>query len=439
MATLGLGGMLLLFVHAYSLGGGTYTGIEAVSNGLPDHARAAGADRQAHDALHGDLAGVHRRRACCSATCSGTSRRVPGKTMNAVLVERVAGGPVAGRPCSSSSRSFSEGALLVVAAQAGFLDGPRVLANMAVDSWVPRRFAALSDRLTTQNGDRPHGRRRRLAPALHPRRRAPDRRHVQHQRLPDLLALHAGDDLLAPRGARKRPRRLRQAMLFVVGTILCATILSVTVVEKFREGGWITLAVTGSLVLLCFLIRRHYGRVQIALERLYASLGHLPPSPELPPGEPDPTRPTAVVLVGGYGGLGIHTTLNVFRVFPGHFHNLVFVSVGVVDSGKFKGKDAVQSLRGNTEGAMRSYVELARSLGIPATYRLAVGTDVLEEAERLCLEVVREFPRSTFFAGKVIFRRDRWYERLLHNETAFGLQKRLQWAGHTMVIIPARI
>ena len=27
--------MLLLFVHAYSLGGGTYTGIEAVSNGLP--------------------------------------------------------------------------------------------------------------------------------------------------------------------------------------------------------------------------------------------------------------------------------------------------------------------------------------------------------------------------------------------------------------------
>jgi amino acid transporter len=34
LSTLGLGGMLLLFLHAYSLGGGTYTGIEAVSNGL---------------------------------------------------------------------------------------------------------------------------------------------------------------------------------------------------------------------------------------------------------------------------------------------------------------------------------------------------------------------------------------------------------------------
>src|SRR5205807_1221069 len=38
------------------------------------------------------------------------------------------------------------------AAQAGFVDGPRVLANMAIDSWVPRKFGALSERLTTRNG-----------------------------------------------------------------------------------------------------------------------------------------------------------------------------------------------------------------------------------------------------------------------------------------------
>ena len=40
----------------------------------------------------------------------------------------------------------------MVAAQAGFLDGPRVLANMAIDSWMPHRFAHLSDRLVAQNG-----------------------------------------------------------------------------------------------------------------------------------------------------------------------------------------------------------------------------------------------------------------------------------------------
>ena len=39
-----------------------------------------------------------------------------------------------------------------MAAQTGFIDAPRVMANMAVDSWLPHRFASLSDRLTMRNG-----------------------------------------------------------------------------------------------------------------------------------------------------------------------------------------------------------------------------------------------------------------------------------------------
>ena len=42
--------------------------------------------------------------------------------------------------------------MLFVAAQAGFIDGPRVLANMARDSWMPHWFANLSERLATHNG-----------------------------------------------------------------------------------------------------------------------------------------------------------------------------------------------------------------------------------------------------------------------------------------------
>jgi hypothetical protein len=71
--------------------------------------------------------------------------------MNAVLAERVG----AHLPLSQVfviATLVAEGALLIVAAQAGFVGGPRVLANMAVDSWMPRRFAALSERLTTANG-----------------------------------------------------------------------------------------------------------------------------------------------------------------------------------------------------------------------------------------------------------------------------------------------
>ena len=132
--------------RAYSLGGGTYTGIEAVSNGLPIMREPRVETGKRTMLLHGELARLHRRRSAALLSALACRARSPGKTINAVLVESVAGG-TAGRVAPSfSSTLVSEAALLVVAAQAGFIDGPRVLANMAVDCWVPHRFAALSER-----------------------------------------------------------------------------------------------------------------------------------------------------------------------------------------------------------------------------------------------------------------------------------------------------
>jgi hypothetical protein len=70
---------------------------------------------------------------------------------------------------------------------------------------------------------------------------------------------------------------------------------------------------------------------------------------------------------------------------------------------------------------------------------MTIGTDTVDAAEKLCMEITKEFPRVTFFGGKIIFQREHWYHRLLHNETAFAIQKRLQWAGKTMVILPAKV
>jgi hypothetical protein len=54
-------------------------------------------------------------------------------------------------------------------------------------------------------------------------------------------------------------------------------------------------------------------------------------------------------------------------------------------------------------------------------------------------DIAKDFPQVTFFAGQLVFQRERWYQRILHNETAFALQKRLQLAEQTLVIIPARV
>ncbi|NTU60284.1 MAG: APC family permease, partial [Deltaproteobacteria bacterium] len=437
LQTMGVGGMLLLFAHAYSLGGGTYTGIEAVSNGMAI---------MREPRVHNGRKTMAYMATSLAFTAGGLLvcyllwhvGPVEGKTLNAVLLEKMAGGSALGRAFIVVTL-FSEGALLVVAAQAGFLDGPRVLANMAVDSWVPHRFAALSERLTTGNGIVLMG-TAALAALLYT---GGDVGHlVVMYSINVFLTFSLSMFAMARSWFRRRAEVehwKRRCGLFVIGFLLCATILVITSVEKFTEGGWITLVVTGSLVCLCYAIRAHYRTVGEKLGELYKQLGSIPCAVDAPHTPPDPKKPTAVVMVGSYGGLGIHTVLNIFRVFPGHFKNLVFVSVGVVDSGGFKGEDAIDALKERTEKTLEQYVQLACGLGIPAASRYAVGTDAVEEADKLCRDLAREYHGATFFAGKVIFRRERWYQRFLHNETAYLVQKRLQWAGLTMVILPAKV
>jgi hypothetical protein len=43
------------------------------------------------------------------------------------------------------------------------------------------------------------------------------------------------------------------------------------------------------------------------------------------------------------------------------------------------------------------------------------------------------------FSGNLIFSRDRFIYRLLHNESAFAIQRRLQWEGITNVVLPIRV
>ncbi|MBM3986167.1 MAG: APC family permease, partial [Planctomycetes bacterium] len=435
--TLGVAGLLLLFVHAYSLGGGTYTGIEAVSNNvnIMREPRVRTAQRTM---LYMAVSLAITAAGLLVCYLLWDVRPVEGKTLNAVLVESVAQELHLGRGLVILTL-LCEGALLVVAAQAGFMGGPRVLVSMAVDSWAPHRFGALSDRLTSHNGILLMC-LASLAALLYTGGHTSAL--VVMYSINVFLTFSLSMFGMARRGWRSRKAAghwRRRYALFAFGFVLCATILVVTTLEKFAEGGWLTLAVTGSLIAVCFMIRRHYDTVKEQMVRLGQGLSDLPPARAPATGEPDPNKPLAALLVNSYGGLGIHTLLNIFRSFPGQYKGVVFLSVGVVDSGAFKGEGAIEDLRAETGSMLERYVQLSRSLGLPASSRMAIGTDVVAEGEKLCLAVSREHPRVTFFAGKVIFQREKWYQRLLHNETAAAIEKRLQWDGLTMVVLPARV
>jgi len=362
------------------------------------------------------------------------------KTMNHRLTEKfVASLPDLIRSPFVWITILSEAALLIVAAQAGFIGGPKCLANMANDSWVPHWFGSLSERLSSHNGILligvaalaalwANGGSTSLLIVLY---------SINVFVTFSLSMLGMCLHWYALRG--KHPKWRSRLALFAFGALLCLSILGVTVCFKFIDGAWKTVLVTGLITGLCLLIRRYYRNVSQRLKGLDESLGTIEIRGEPTTAPLDREAPTAAVLVGGYSGLGVHTLLNALRFVPNHFKNIIFVSVGVVDSGNFKGAEAVDALREYTEETLGKYVDLARRIGLPAAGYMSIGTDVVDELEQICRIVARDFPQTVVFAGQLVFQRETWYGAVLHNQTAYSLQRRLQWDGIPMVILPTRV
>ncbi len=441
-AELGLLGVFALFLKAFSLGGGTFTGIEAVSNStgmLREPRVETGKKTMAYMAI--SLAFTAGGILLCYLL-NGVHHE-PGRTLNATLWSIITQGwTVNGWPVGEwivVGTLLATGALLFVAAQTGFIAGPATLAAMAVDQWVPKRFAHLSERLVTQNGVVTMG----LAAAA--------TLIYTGGSVKILVVMYSINVFLTftlsqlgmvrhwwlTRATQEHWRR--RIVIASLGTAVTAGILVTTVVFKFMQGGWITLIVTGGFVALCVVVRRHYTRVRTVLKSLDDVLADLPmPERELTP-ELAPDGPTAIVLVESYAGLGIHTLLTVQRMFPRHFKNMVFVSVGLVDSGQFKGVESVEALETQVRGHLEKYVELAQKMGYYAEYRFTLGTDLIDELDHICLDLQKEFRRSMVFAGQLVFQRETVLTRALHHETAFSIQRRLQFAGIQVIILPIRV
>src|SRR5271170_7393501 len=174
-----------------------------------------------------------------------------GKTMNAVLFERVAGGWHIGEWNVGSWFSdvglFSEATLLFVAAQAGFVDGPRVMANMAVDSWLPHRFSALSERLSMQNGVLLMA-GTSIAALLYTG--GDVSKLVVMYSINVFVTFSLSNIAMTVFWIRHRKDDAswwRHLPAHIMATVLCVTILVITVLEKFTEGGWLTLLITAAL------------------------------------------------------------------------------------------------------------------------------------------------------------------------------------------------
>lgn len=439
LSGIGLLGMALIFLRAYSLGGGTYTGIEAVSNGM---------QIMREPKVRNGKKTMAYLAASLAVTAGGLlviyllTRIVPqnGRTLNATLADALYGGFGGVGKILAFITILSEGTLLLVASQAGFIDAPRVMANMAVDSWLPRRFADFSSRLTMRNGIVMIG---ISAVVMLVYTKGSISALVVMYSINVFLTFSLSEFGMVKHFIQNRRNEkipLRSILVQALGFVLSALILCLTVFEKFTEGGWLTLLITGLLILLCMAVKRHYLQVGTVLKKLDS----LVEAVELEKGgkrarKVDPREPTAIQLVSGYNGLGVHTFLQICTAFPGHYRNFIFASAGIVDQEIFKDGESVPELLSEVDVSLQRYILLAHKYGFAADAKAAVGTSVVDTATELCRSLSKEFPNSTVFSGNLVFSRERLVHRILHNETAFAVQKRLQWEGITNVVMPIRV
>ena len=88
---------------------------------------------------------------------------------------------------------------------------------------------------------------------------------------------------------------------------------------------------------------------------------------------------------------------------------------------------------------LKFFVDFCHSHGMASSAYLGFGTDVVNEVTKLCETINNEYPSSIFLTSKLIFEHDNWFTRLLHNQAALAIQRRLHFESLQMVILPMKV
>jgi hypothetical protein len=434
-SSIGMLAVMGIMLHAYSLGAGTYTGLEAVANNvqhLSDPRVKTGKKTMFYMA------------ASLSFTAGGIMllyllwnvHPVAGQTLNAVVFQHILGDSTSAKFLLVMTLMF-EGGLLFVAANTGFAGGPTVLANMAADGWIPHRFLYLSSRLVIQNGLIILG---VAALAI---------LFWSGGRVSLLVILYSINVFItfslsllgiSIYWLKHRPKHWKWHILnSLCGFITTFSILCITIIYKFREGGWITILITSVIVVVCLTVRRSYKDIHRKLKHSDKLLRQ-PLTDKLESYPPiDKSNSTAIILVGKSFSMGMHTLLSVIRIFPNQFKNFVFLDVGVVDVQSFQGDRELADMKERVDKTVDYFMQFCRQNGFAADSYSSFGTEPMSELKKIAEEAWDAYPNSVFFAGRLIFKRDNFITTLLHDQAALMFQRYLHLRGKELMIMPMKL
>lgn len=438
----GLFFVISLFLKAFSMGGGTFTGIEAVSNNVNTLSEP-----------RIKTAKITMLLIAVSLAFMATGiiiiyllwevQKIDGQTLNASAFYAITQNWQIGdhqiSPYFVPIVLVLETGLLLVAANAGLLAGPQVVANMATDEWMPKHFSSLSSRLVVKNG------------ILFMSLGAIATIIITGGQVRILVVLYSINVFMTYSLSllglliywirhRRKPKWRRKLATAIVGFIVCFSILMIIIFEKFYEGGWITLLITSIFVIIGYSIKRLYKKMRIALElneekfSAYENIAECTVDSKV-----DKSAPTAALIVDQTFGSGMNCLLAIKKTFPGIFKNFIFVTVGELDSNVFSEEKKWREMRRKTKAVLRKYRNYCNANGKFAKAYVGYGTDITEKLEQLCDRVIKDYPNTVFFGTKFVFNNDNVFVQTLYNQIPYMMQRKLHLKGKTMVVLPMNI
>jgi amino acid transporter len=437
--------VLSIFLKAFSMGGGTYTGLEAVSNNVNTLSEPRVRTAKITMFLVAISLAFMAAGIILLYLLWGVGK-VPGQTLNATTFYAITEGwyfngiqlgkfvvPIV---------LILEAGLLIVAANAGFLAGPNVVASMASDEWMPKSFSSLSSRLVQKNGI--------LFMAIC----AIATLIITNGSVHILVVLYSINVFITFSlsllgltnywlSHRKRPRNwLSKMLVALAGFIVCFSILMVTIFEKFYEGGWITILITSVFVLVGWSIKKIYERFRhnLALtESQFDDFHEQCQSPSSILETIDKKAPTAAIIVDQTFGSGMNCLLQIKKLFPGIFKNFIFVTVGEVDSNTLREERKWRDMRRKTKSVLSKYKNYCNANGRFAKAYIGYDTDIVEKLSQLTDRVAKDYENVIFFGTKFIFDNENIFTQILFNHVPYIMQRRLHVKGLNMVILPMKI
>jgi amino acid transporter len=410
-----------LLLRAFSSGSAALTGVEAISNGVPAFKKPKSKNAATTLLLMGTIAvtmlmGIltlghlthlhFAERPAVQLLLHGqpVGDSYTQPTVISQLSDAVFRGPM--HALSYVVIAFT-GIILILAANTAFNGFPVLGSILARDGYLPRQLHTRGDRLAYSNGIVLLA---TFAMALIVAFDAQVTRLIQLYIVGVFISFTLSQTGMVRHwtrllkteqdpAARRRMRRAR--VINAIGLGMTGTVLLIVLITKFLRGAWIALAAMAVLFVLMRGIRRHYDRVR----------EELVPSDDLVAA---PSRNHAVVLVSKIHAPTLRALSYAKATRP---HDLTALTVNVDPE--------------DTEALRQEWDR--RGIDIPLTvvdspYR-EITRPILDYVRRIRLDSPRDV--VTVFIPEYVV--GRWWEQLLHNQSALRLKGRLLYQPGVMV------